>query len=310
MTSTPVIIDCDPGLDDAVALLLAFARPELDVRAVTVVAGNQTLPRVLDNCLRLLSYAGIRNVPVAAGCDAPLVRPLETAAHVHGESGFGDVHLPEAELHPEPIHAVDLMAQVLRDAPRPVTLVPIGPMTNVALLLRKEPGLAGRIREIVFMGGATTHGNTTPSAEFNVYTDPEAARVVLRSGVRLVQVGLDVTLRARMSGAHRARLSALGTRVATLVERFMAYYELRGRSRRGDGTPLHDPLAVARVLRPDLVTTRPYFVDVECTGELTRGRTVVDVGGVTGKPANVEVAVDVQAEAFIELVLEAIATYP
>jgi len=306
----PVILDCDPGLDDAVAILLACASPALEVRGITVVAGNQTLPKVLDNCLRLLSYAGLGQVPVAAGCAAPLLRPLRVAAEVHGESGLGGAQLPPTDLQPQPRHAVDFIAELLRTSVEPVTLIPTAPMTNIALLLQLHPELKPHIREIVFMGGAAGAGNVTPSAEFNAYTDPEALRIVLRSGLPITMVGLDVTHRALVTRAQRERIRGLGGRIAALVADLLDFYDVHGRARHGEGAPLHDPVAVAQVIQPGIVATRPAVVDVECHGELTVGRTVVDFHGVTGLAANVQVGVDVQAEQFIELVVEALRQYP
>ncbi len=310
MARIPVIIDCDPGHDDTIAILLACVSDELDVRAITVVAGNQTLPKVLNNCLRVVSYAGIQGVPVAGGCEAPLLRPLVTAGHVHGETGLDGAEIPPPRFAAHPMHAVELMAAVLRESTEPVTLVPTAPQTNVAMLLSLYPELKSKIREIVFMGGATTLGNVTPSAEFNAYVDPEALRVVLRSGVPITQIGLDVTHQVLVTPARMARIRAIGGRVSTMVADLMEFYFARGRERHQEGSPLHDPVAVAQVIRPGLVSTRPYFVDVECHGELTAGRTVVDVWGVRGHPPNVNVGESIRAEEFFDMVFAALERYP
>ncbi len=311
MTPIPVIIDCDPGIDDALALLLAAASPALDLRAVTVVAGNQTLPRTLHNCLTVLDYAGIRHVPVAAGADRPLVRDLLTAGHVHGESGLGDLRLPEPARRPEPVHAVDLIARVLRAADAPVTLIPVGPLTNIALLLLTAPELHPRIARIVLMGGSLGAGNVTPAAEFNIYVDPEAARIVFRSGLPLTMVGLDVTHQAPITPDHSAGLRASGRRVAGMAADLLdSYGRFYGPERRRQGLPVHDALAVAAVVEPALMTTRPYYVDVETRGELTTGQTVADRRETAERPANVEVAVGVDAERFAALLLDGLRAFP
>ena len=304
---TPVLIDCDPGHDDAMALLLALASPELELIGVSTVHGNQTLERTTANALRVLEFAGSR-VPVAAGADRPLLREPAVAAEVHGETGLDGPDLPKPRGAPVDEHAVEFLAARLAAAGRPVTLIPTGPLTNVALLLATHPEAAERIERIVLMGGAIAEGNVTPAAEFNIWIDPEAAARVFASGLDVTMIGLDVTHRALMTGEHAERLRAAG-RTGTLVAELWAFYN-RFHSRIYDlpGSPVHDAMAVAHVIRGDLVQTKHVNVEVDCASELCRGRTVVDVWDRTERPPNAHVGVDVDAEAFLELLVERIAS--
>jgi inosine-uridine nucleoside N-ribohydrolase len=301
MNPTPIILDVDPGHDDAVAIKLACGAPALELLAVTTVAGNVPLEKTTRNALRVLSLIGRPNIPVAAGAAAPLVRPLRTAEDIHGESGLEGPEIPDASFEPDERGATRLMADAVRGSPGPVTLVPVGPLTNVALFLREYPELKDRVARISLMGGSIGLGNTTPAAEFNVYVDPEAAREVFESGLPITMSGLDVTHQAGAGPAERERLRALGrvgSVVAELLEFFAATYE----SIYGfDAPPLHDAVAVAAVLEPALLETRPMRVDVECESELTRGETVCDFYGVTGKRPNAEVGVRLDREGFFDL---------
>ena len=301
MSPTPIILDVDPGHDDAVAIMLACGAPEIELLGVTTVAGNAPLEKTTRNALRVLSLVGRPGVPVAAGAAAPLVRPLRTAEDIHGESGLEGPEIPDASFGPADRGATELIADAVSGSPEPVTLVPVGPLTNVALFLREHPELKGRIARISLMGGSIGLGNTTPAAEFNVYVDPEAAREVFNSGLPITMSGLDVTHQAGAGRAERENLRTLG-RVglvaAELLEFFAATYEgVFG----FDAPPLHDAVAVAAVLEPALLETRPMRVDVECESELTRGETVCDFYGVTGKPPNAEVGVGLDREGFFEL---------
>jgi inosine-uridine nucleoside N-ribohydrolase len=303
--TTPVVLDCDPGHDDAIALLLALASPEVELVGVTTVSGNQTVDKTTANALRILELAGRPEIPVSAGADRPLVRERFVAAYVHGESGLDGPDLPPAKGAPTGKHAVEFIAEAL--AERPLTLVPTGPLTNVALLLALHPELAERIERIVLMGGAIAEGNVTPAAEFNIWADPEAARRVFENGGDLTMVGLDVTHRAPMTRAHAERLRAsgrVGRAVAELWDFFSAFHR---RTYGSEDSPVHDALAVAHVVRPGLVATRHLRVDVDTESELSRGRTLVDLYGRMGKPANAHVAVDVDGTAFLELLVERIA---
>lgn len=304
----PVIIDCDPGHDDAIALLLAFASDLLDVRAVTVVAGNQTLDKTLRNALRVLSFAGIE-VEVAAGAGKPLCRPLIVAPQVHGESGLDGPILPEPAYGPSPRSAVDVIVDTLRRSPAPVTLIPTGPLTNVALALSVAPDIKKNIERITLMGGAPYEGNWTPAAEFNILVDPEAARIVFESGVPITMVGLDVTHKAQVYPEDVQALYAMNRRVARMVAELLDFYALFHRRFGFRGSPLHDPVAVAAVIDPTMLTTRHLRVDIECHGEFTTGRTVVDIYGVTGRPPNADVALEIDRERFMRMLFEALEKY-
>jgi inosine-uridine nucleoside N-ribohydrolase len=302
--ATPVLIDCDPGHDDAMALLLALASPELELLGVTTVHGNQTLPKTTANALRVLEFAGRGDVPVAAGADRPLVREARVAEHVHGETGLDGPDLPPPQGEPVAAHAVDFLADRVRSAGRPVTLIPTGPLTNVARLLARHPGI--EVERIVLMGGAIAEGNITPAAEFNIWVDPEAAARVFASGIDVTMVGLDVTHRALMTPDHAERLRAAG-RVGTMVAELWAFYH-RYHARVYDfpGTPVHDALAVAHVLGRDLLRTAHLNVEIDCASELCRGRTVVDLWRITGREPNTHVGVEVEGAAFLDLLVERI----
>jgi len=302
-----VILDVDPGHDDAVALMMACGAPDLEVVAVTTVAGNVPLEKTTRNALRILSLIGHTGIPVAAGASAPLERPLYTAENIHGDSGLDGPDLPEPAFDTDERGAVALMADTLRAAPGPVTLIPVGPLTNIALLLREHPGLKDRISRISLMGGSVGLGNTTPAAEFNVYVDPEAAREVFESGLPITMSGLNVTHEAGAGPRERERLRSAGRFggvVAELLEFFAAAYEM---SFGFDAPPLHDAVAVAAVLRPGILTTRPMRVDVECGSDLTRGETVCDLHGVTARPPNAEVGVELDHDGFFELLYKSLA---
>ncbi|CAA9433238.1 MAG: Pyrimidine-specific ribonucleoside hydrolase RihB [uncultured Rubrobacteraceae bacterium] len=306
MIPKPVILDVDPGHDDAVAVMMACGSPGLKLLAVTTVAGNAPLPKTTRNALRILSLIGRTDVPVAAGASRPLERELHTAENIHGESGMDGPQIPEATSEPDERGAVGLIADTLMAAPEPVVLVPVGPLTNVAALLRKHPDLKGRISRISLMGGSMGLGNTTPAAEFNIYVDPEAAREVFESGLPITMSGLDVTHQAGAGKAERDRLRGvgeLGGVVAGFLNFFAATYE---RIFGFDAPPLHDPVAVAAVLEPDLLRTRFMRVDVECGSDLTRGETVCDFHGVTGKPPNADVGVGLDRGGFFELLYDSL----
>ena len=304
--STPVLIDCDPGHDDAMALLLALASPELDLLGVSTVHGNQTLEKTTANALRVLEFAGHGNVPVAAGADRPLVREPMVAASVHGETGLDGPDLPPPAGAPATLHAVDFLADRLRMAGGPVTLIPTGPLTNIALLLSRHPDVAGDIERIVLMGGAIAEGNVTPAAEFNIWVDPEAAARVFASGLDVTMVGLDVTHRALMGPEHADRLKAMGRVGAMVAELWAFYHQFHSRVYEFPGTPIHDALAVAHVIRGDLLSTEHRNVEIDCASELCRGRTVVDLWRISGREPNAHVAVEVEGDAFLDLLVERI----
>jgi inosine-uridine nucleoside N-ribohydrolase len=301
----PVILDCDPGHDDAIALLLALASPELELLGVTTTYGNQTLDKTTANALRVLELVDRTEIPVAAGAERPLARELVVAAHVHGESGLDGPVLPEARAAPIVDDAMAFTAKAIRAAPQAVTLVATGPLTNVARYL-EEHGADG-IGRIVVMGGAIAEGNFTPAAEFNVWCDPEAAAAVLASGVDVSMMGLDVTHQALLGRAVEARLREAG-RVGSFVADLNVFFTRYHRETYGwDGAPIHDAVAVAHLLRPGLVETRHRSVEVELESELCRGRTVVDLWKRTERPPNVHVGVGLDVDAFFDLLVERIA---
>jgi pyrimidine-specific ribonucleoside hydrolase len=249
-------------------------------------------------------------VPVAAGPDQPLVRPLETAPQVHGVSGLDGADLPEPASEPRPEGALEFLRATLAASPSPVTLIPVGPLTNIGLLLRTYPAIAEKIAHISLMGGAMGAGNWTPAAEFNIWVDPEAARIVFRSGLPITMHGLDVTHKALMGLPEADRLDAVGTRVGHVFADLLRFFTRFHVEKYGTAdTPIHDAVAVAHVALPGLVTTRRYHVDVETTGEITRGRTVVDNRGQQGATPNVDVALDIDRAAFADLVIEAVSSY-
>jgi inosine-uridine nucleoside N-ribohydrolase len=300
--SIPVLLDCDPGHDDAIALLLAVASPEVELLGVTTVAGNQTVEKTTANALRVLELAGRDDVPVAAGAGRPLVRDPFVAAYVHGETGLDGTDLPEPQREAAAQHAVDFIAERVAGT----TLIPTGPLTNVALLLARHP--EARPERIVLMGGAIAEGNVTPAAEFNVWADPEAAKRVFASGIDVTMVGLDVTHKALVEAQHKERLRAAG-KVGRAVAELLDFYDRFHREVYGfDGSPIHDAVAVAHVIRADLLETRHLNVEVDCESELCRGRTVVDVWRRTGRAPNANVALDIDAEGFLKLLLERLAS--
>ena len=296
--STPILLDCDPGHDDAIALLLALGSDELELRGVTVVAGNQTLEKTTANAIRVLELAGRGDVPVAVGSPRPLVREPFVAAYVHGETGLDGPDLPPPQAEPSDQHAVDFLAERLEGA----TLVATGPLTNVALLLARHPD--ARPERIVLMGGASAEGNVTPAAEFNIWADPEAAARVFGSGLDVTMVGLDVTHRALVTAAHAEQLRGAG-RVGKVVAELLDFYGVFHREVYGfDGSPVHDAVAVAHVIDPTLLELQHLNVRVDCESELCRGRTVVDVWRRSGLEPTANVAVGIDSERFLTLLLD------
>ncbi|MBI3665814.1 MAG: nucleoside hydrolase [Acidobacteria bacterium] len=314
-----VIIDTDPGVDDAFALLLALRSPELRIRAVTVVAGNVPAPVGLGNALRMVEIGGRPDIPVALGAIKPLVRRLVLAYYAHGENGLGGLDFPEAKVKLVAEPATELIRRIVRQRPGQVSLITLGPLTNIALALRSDPELARMIPRLVLMGGSLSGGNVTPAAEFNIYVDPEAAHIVFHAGIPLVMVGLDVTRKAVLRDEHARALEAGQDAVSGAAARLARNgIERAQRLGWGPGPAMHDPLAVATFLDPTLVTLRPYFVDVETAGELTAGQTVAYRSGPVrgsappdGSPLsevrseavqpNIEVAVDVDAARFFQM---------
>ncbi|WP_413795805.1 pyrimidine-specific ribonucleoside hydrolase RihA [Aeromonas dhakensis] len=301
----PVILDCDPGHDDAIALILALASPELKVLAVTTSAGNQTPDKTLNNALRILTLLGRDDIPVAAGAPKPLACELIIADNVHGESGLDGPKLPDPAFAPVAMTALELMASCLRESPEPVTLVPTGPLTNIALLLAAHPELKSKIARIVLMGGAAGAGNWTPAAEFNIYVDPEAADMVFKSGLPITMCGLDVTHQAQVMDEDIERVRAITNPVAQCVADLLDFFMIYHRDPKWGfaGAPLHDPCTIAWLLAPALFHGVECRVDIETGGTHTSGMTVVDRYGLTGKPANALVLLGLERAGFIDLLV-------
>jgi inosine-uridine nucleoside N-ribohydrolase len=297
-----IILDCDPGHDDAMALLLALASPEVELLGVTTVAGNQTLEKTTANAIRILEFVERTEIRVAAGAPRPLVREPYVAKYVHGETGLDGPDLPPARGVPLDEHAVDFLGREVEGA----TLVAVGPLTNIALLLARYPD--ARPERIVLMGGSIGVGNVTPAAEFNIWADPEAAARVFESGLDVTMIGLDVTHEALLTRAHADRLRDTG-RVGTLVaELWEFYHRFHAQTYGFEGSPIHDAVALAHVFRPDLVETAHRHVAIDCASELCRGRTVVDLWQRTNRDPNAHVAVGIDGGAFIELLFDRIST--
>jgi len=303
-----IVLDCDPGHDDAIALLLAHGSPEIDLLAVTTVAGNQTLEKVTRNALAVARVGGITGVPFAAGCGRPLLRPPIVAGDIHGESGLDGPVLPEPEITLDPRHAVDLIIDtVLAHPPGTVTLVPTGPLTNIALAVRKEPRIVDRVAEVVLMGGAHGPGNRTPVAEFNIACDPEAAQIVFREPWPLTMVGLDLTHQALATPEVVARIAALDTAPGRFVAELLAFFGAAYSAVHAFAAPpVHDPCAVAFVIDPDVLTTRRAPLDVEVHGGVTAGMTVVDLRGPEPAACPSRVAMTLDRERFWTLVVDAL----
>jgi inosine-uridine nucleoside N-ribohydrolase len=297
-----VILDCDPGHDDAIALLLALASPEVELLGVTTVAGNQTLEKTTANAIRVLDFAGRDDVAVAAGADRPFLREPFVAAYVHGETGLDGPELPPPQRQPIDQHAVDFLAERVSGA----TLVAVGPLTNVALLFVRYP--EARPDRIVVMGGSIGLGNVTPAAEFNIWADPEAAARVFTSGIELTMIGLDVTHEALLMTEDAERLRASGRTGRMVAELYDFFHRFHADTYGFGGSPIHDAVALAYVFRPDLVRTEHRHVAIECASELTRGRTVVDLYRRTGEEPNAHVGVGVDGRSFIELLLDRLPT--
>lgn len=311
----PLIIDSDPGLDDALAIGLAVARPELDLLAVTTVGGNVDVRHCTENALRLLHAFGRSDIPVAEGAAGPLIGTVVRATEVHGESGIGNTRLDPSPAIAEPEGAVALMARLIRDHPEPIVIAPIGPLTNIALLLRLYPELANRIAHLSIMGGSIGEGNTTVSAEFNIYADPEAADIVFRSGVPITMIGLDVTHQALLDRDSVAALRAIGGTSARIAAELTECALDRNMEWTGaTTTAIHDALAVAHLAIPDLVAVAPYHVTLDTTQGPARGRTVCD--GLPyrlardGRTSNADVGIQIDRTRFEQLLIDAFRDLP
>ena len=308
MTPRKIIIDTDPGQDDAVAILLALASPdELDVLGITTVAGNVPLEYTTKNARVVKELSGVLDVPIYAGCDRPLGRNLVTAEHVHGKTGLDGIELPDPITPVQDQHAVDFIIETLRnEASGTVTLCPLGPLTNIAKALTDAPDIAERCAQIVLMGGAYFQvGNITPAAEFNIYVDPEAADIVFKSGIDLVVMPLDVTHKALTTQPRVDAFRAIGTNVGTAVASWTDFFERFDKEKYGSaGAPLHDPTVIAYLLQPDLFTGRHINVEIETQSNLTRGMTVADWWRVTDRAANALFIGDLDADGFFALLTD------
>ena len=305
-----IILDCDPGHDDAIAILLAAHHPDIDLLAITTVAGNQSLDKTTLNALKVCSLANIRDVPVARGMDRPLVRPASHAANIHGESGMDGPDVPEPDIEPVAQHGVDLLIDMLMNSDGDITIVPTGPLTNIATAIRREPGILPRIKAISLMGGAIGVGNRMPAAEFNIWADPEAAAIVFDCGRPLTMSPLEVTHQALATGEVLDRLRAANRPVASFVADLLTFFGDTYRNVFGfPAPPVHDPCAVAAVIDPDLLQAHTIHVEIETEGEWTSGRTVCDIYGVLGKEPNVRVGYALDVPRFWEMLISTILTY-
>ncbi|MBD0865484.1 MAG: nucleoside hydrolase [Rhodobacteraceae bacterium] len=308
MVPRKIIIDTDPGQDDAVAILLALASPEeIELLGITAVAGNVPLSLTAKNARIVCELANRADVAVYAGCDAPLKRPLVTAEHVHGKTGLDGPVLPDPIMPLAPGHAVDFIIDTLRTEPiGTVTLCPLGPLTNIATVLARAPDIAPRIQEIVLMGGAYFEvGNITPTAEFNIFVDPEAAEVVFKSGAPITAIPLDVTHKALVTKPRNDAFRALGTPVGVAVAEMTDFFERFDKEKYGSvGAPLHDPCVTSYLIRPDLFSGRHINVEIETQSDLTLGMTVADWWGVSGRTPNATFMGDIDADGFFALLTE------
>ncbi|PHM70634.1 nucleoside hydrolase [Xenorhabdus kozodoii] len=308
MLPKKIILDCDPGHDDAIALLLAHGTPSIELLAVTTVVGNQTLNKVTRNALCIARIANIRHVPFAAGCHRPLVREIKTAPDIHGETGLDGPILPEPDMKLDARHAVDLIIDVIMEnPPKSVTLVPTAGLTNIAMAARKAPQIVERVKEVVLMGGGYHKGNKSAVAEFNILIDPEAAHIVFNEKWPLTMVGLDLTHQAQATPEIIEAIAQIKTRSSQFVLDALKFYGDRYREHQGFGyPPVHDPCAVAYVINPDVITTQKVPIDIELTGTLTTGMTVADFRFPPPEDCHTQVAVKLDHAKFWQLVIDAL----
>jgi purine nucleosidase len=307
---TRIILDTDPGADDALAILLMLASPEIQLEAITTVHGNVGIEKTTRNALAILEFLNAE-IPVARGCSRPLIKsPHNWGGAVHGASGLGQAKLPEPTTKPVDLHAVDFLIQRFLAEPKELTLFAVGPLTNVALAIRKEPKFAEAIKEMVIMGGAIrSGGNVTPLAEFNIHEDPHAAHIVFNAGIPITLIPLDVTYKCLLTPADIERLLKTGSPVSHFVRDVMADYMAFYSNYEGfEGCALHDPLTVAALIAPDLLSLEEHYVDVDISGGVSTGKTYADFMKVAKRPTNMKVALDVRGREFVELFIERIET--
>jgi len=304
-----IIIDTDPGVDDSLTFLLALASPEIRLEALTTTQGNVTLDKATRNALSVLELAHASDIPVAAGSMLPLVQPLRASAHVHGESGIGNSHLPEPHAKPVQQHAVDYLIERVLAEPKELSIFPIAPLTNIAMAIRKEPKFAEAVKELVIMGGAIQEaGNMSPLAEFNIFVDPHAAHIVFHSGIPITLIPLDVTHKCLLKQEHIDRLMQINSPISRFIRDTLEVYLKSSLELGYAGSSLHDPLTLATIIAPELLTLREYYVDVDISGGVSMGKTLADIFNVTKKPVNMKVAMDVRGDDFVELFLQRMET--
>lgn len=305
MNPTRIIIDTDPGIDDAFAFLLALASPEIKLEALTTTQGNVTLEKATRNALAVLELAHASHIPVVSGSVLPLVQPLRASAYIHGESGIGNSHLPEPETKAVAKHAVDYLIERILAEPGEQSIFPIGPLTNIAMAIRKEPQFAKAVKELVIMGGAILeHGNVTPLAEFNIYVDPHAAYIVFHSGIPITLIPLDVTHKCLLKLEHIECLMKIDSPIARFIRDAVEVYLKASFELGFAGSAMHDPLTLATIIAPELLTLKEYYVDVDISGGVSMGKTFADFHNLLKKPANMKVAMNVRGDDFIELFVQ------
>lgn len=306
MNPKRILFDTDPGIDDALAILLALASPELKIEGISAVHGNCSLNQATINALSVLELAKAADVPVARGFELPLVQPSLLAPETHGKTGLGYAQLPAPKTRPVNQHSVEFLIEKIMSAPGEITLVCIGPLTNVAVAIRKEPRIVQAVKDVIIMGGAIRHqGNTTPQAEFNVYVDPHAAHIVFHSGMPMTLVPLDVTYQCALTKQDVARLQKIKSPIPTFIADSTRFYmEFHDEYQKIDGCIINDPLALALTFAPELCDYEEHFVDVDISGGVSMGNTFADFYKMTKRPANMKVALGVRARDFIELFME------
>lgn len=306
MTLKRIIIDTDPGVDDALTFLLALASPEIQLEALTTTQGNVTVEKATQNALSVLELLDASHIPVARGVSLSIVGPLLASDLVHGQSGLGNTNLSEPKIKPVPQHAIDYLIERFLSEPGELSLFAIGPLTNIALALRKEPRFASSVKELVIMGGAIREGgNITAQAEFNIYADPHAAHIVFHSGIPITLIPLDVTHKCMLYRKDVQRLKKINSPISQFIEDATAVYLEFTKEKTGiDGCALHDPLTLATIIAPELLTLEEHYVEVDISGGISMGKTFADFYHTAGKPANMKVALDVRSEEFVELFLQ------
>lgn len=309
MTTRKIIMDCDPGHDDAIAIILAAAQPELDILAITTVSGNAEIEKTTDNALKICDLVSLTDVIVSKGASEPLVRLRETAPGIHGDSGLDGPELPAPSRSWSEEHGADTIIRLVKESTEPVTILPTGPLTNIALALTKAPEIKENIEEIVLMGGGT-FGNWTPSAEFNIWADPEAARKVFESRIPTVVMGLDITHQALATKEVIDQVNQIDNRVANIVGELLVFFASTYKEMFDfDGAPVHDVLTVAYLVAPELFTMKDVNIAVETKGEFTAGTTLVDLHGVTDREVNAKFGMELDVDGFWKLMIEALKKY-